>query len=320
MVDYSLLHLDTFDENDIRDGTEAFLDDIAAISSEFLFQTVLSALEADYSTNMRASFMMKLEAPTRPSLSRCLFFAIIDGLAGYYTERSGMESFEMRYTLAGHGLLEYGGRKYDLGPGDGFLIDSSKPHRYSTIGDRWLCTVLQIDGPLPRQLAAEQPMVSDVTFSSTAYPTFEEDQFDMLRIAQNRGIAADYRLSAAIDTLLARLFRAKCASSSSRGGDTAEAVLAYLREHYREDVNFDDVAEKLFVSRAKLFSAFKAATGDTPYNYLLNLRIKRARLLLKATPMQVGDIARDVGFNDQGHFGQLFKRTTGMTPLQYRKS
>ena len=320
MLDYGKLPLRTFEEEDARLHFDEVLDELAVLSSEFLFQMILSALEADYSLNVRTSFMPGLDAPTRPNLTHCLFFALIDGLPGYYTERSGLESFELRYTLDGNGQLEYGGRRYELGPGDGFLIDSSKPHRYSTSGDHWLCTVMQIDGPLPRQLIAEHPMVSDVTFSSTIYPSFEDDQFDVLRLAQRHGIQAEYRLSSAIDTLLSRIFRAKCQSSAPRGGNTAEQVLSYLREHYREDVSFDDVAERLFVSRATLFSAFKTATGDTPYNYLLGLRMKRARLLLKATSMPVGEIALDVGFKDQGHFGQLFKRATGMTPLQYRKS
>ncbi|CUX23180.1 AraC-like ligand binding domain protein [Clostridium sp. C105KSO15] len=59
-------------------------------------------------------------------------FLIMDARKDYYTDRSYLDSFELRYTLEGEGFLEYNGRKYTLRPGEGYWIDCKKPHYYGT--------------------------------------------------------------------------------------------------------------------------------------------------------------------------------------------
>jgi AraC family transcriptional regulator len=63
---------------------------------------------------------------------------------------------------------------------------------------------------------------------------------------------------------------------------------------------------------------FKGAIGTSPYQYLLQQRIERAKLLLKQKERSIVDIALECGFNSHSHLSKQFRQLTGMTPKAYR--
>ncbi|WP_303546075.1 GlxA family transcriptional regulator [Sphingomonas natans] len=96
------------------------------------------------------------------------------------------------------------------------------------------------------------------------------------------------------------------------------AVEAYLLEHFREDVSTELLAERAALGERTFVRRFKAATGRLPAAYLQSLRIEAAKVMLEHESRAVGLISEAVGYSDLGFFRTLFKRTTGMTPGQYR--
>ena len=62
------------------------------------------------------------------------------------------------------------------------------------------------------------------------------------------------------------------------------------------------------------------ATGVTPWQYLINLRIAEAESLLRRSNLSITDIAETVGFADAAHFARLFRRSVQLTPSDYRKA
>lgn len=93
----------------------------------------------------------------------------------------------------------------------------------------------------------------------------------------------------------------------------------YLAAHCTEPLRLDDLSAEACLSRYHLIRSFKAATGMTPHAWLLDLRIKLARELLKKTRQPLSDIALQTGFADQSHFNRSFKERTAVTPGQYRQ-
>jgi AraC family transcriptional regulator len=63
---------------------------------------------------------------------------------------------------------------------------------------------------------------------------------------------------------------------------------------------------------------FKKSTGVSPYQYSLRCRMDRAKDFLKSGHLTVGQVAEATGFADQSHFGKVFRRFVGVTPLQFR--
>lgn len=247
------------------------------------------------------------------------FFGIIHAHSHYYTRRSEINSFELRYTLSGHGILEYEGKTYQLSPGKGFIIDCRKPHYYRTNGKEWVCTVLGIDGAYVREIYSEIESTTPVIFDKYQFSRLKSYQYELLRLCQNRNILTKYLISNRLNTLITHLLFKINEQKTSQHNKISEQVLQYLNDHSSEQINLTQLAENLYISRSNLFTAFKQATGDTPYQYLQNIRIKKAQVLLKISSKSIEEIAWEVGFRDVSHFTQTFKKYIGITPLKYRK-
>lgn len=96
-------------------------------------------------------------------------------------------------------------------------------------------------------------------------------------------------------------------------------VLDYIKIHLTEKLLVEDIASAFYVSRSKLMSDFKSATGITIGDYILCNRIKTAKELLMSG-RNVSDTAVLSGFVNTSHFIRAFKKQTGQTPLQYCRS
>lgn len=94
---------------------------------------------------------------------------------------------------------------------------------------------------------------------------------------------------------------------------------AWIAEHYREPapvaamVRLSGLAERSFKRR------FEQATGMPPLQYVHTVRLEEAKHMLETTALPIDAIAGDVGYEDAGFFGRLFKREVNLTPAQYRK-
>ena len=95
---------------------------------------------------------------------------------------------------------------------------------------------------------------------------------------------------------------------------------AYLSLHYADpNLMLQDVAGEVHLSQSHFSTVFAQETGLTFTQYLTALRIGKAKELLEATEMRSSQIAQEVGYNDSHYFSYLFKKTTGMTPSDYRR-
>jgi len=86
------------------------------------------------------------------------------------------------------------------------------------------------------------------------------------------------------------------------------------------DLSLQALANESGYSRVHFVRMFRAATGYSPHNYLLNVRLERARELLKNPSLSLIDIALDCGFSSHSHMSRLFHKSVGVTPSTYRRS
>ena len=97
-------------------------------------------------------------------------------------------------------------------------------------------------------------------------------------------------------------------------------ILNYINLHYSEDLSLESVSREFYISKFYLSHAFKEVTGFTFVEYLSNVRIKEAQRLLYKTSYPVAQIAQMVGFGTMTHFGRVFRKISGESPLSYRKT
>ncbi|MGD8176827.1 GlxA family transcriptional regulator [Marinimicrobium sp. ARAG 43.8] len=95
-------------------------------------------------------------------------------------------------------------------------------------------------------------------------------------------------------------------------------VQLWLQDNYPRAIALSQVAQRFGFSNRTLNRRFKAATGQTPLEYLQEIRINNARDLLKTSNLTIGEIAEKVGYQDTGYFTGLFKKQLTTTPREYR--
>ncbi|CAM4104493.1 response regulator transcription factor [Saccharibacillus endophyticus] len=109
-------------------------------------------------------------------------------------------------------------------------------------------------------------------------------------------------------------------SGSAGGAGVMEEIAAYIREHYREELTLQDLADRFFLSREYISRRFKRELGENVFDYLANIRLERAKRLLLDSDMTVVRIAELVGYQDEKYFSRVFKKTTGHTPNEFRRA
>jgi transcriptional regulator GlxA family with amidase domain len=96
-------------------------------------------------------------------------------------------------------------------------------------------------------------------------------------------------------------------------------AIEWLTSNITKPVSIDDLATAMHVSYRTLNRRFLDITGMTPLTYLQALKIERAKELLESTPGDFEEITEKVGYEDVSSFRRLFKRSTGLSPAQYRR-
>ena len=101
--------------------------------------------------------------------------------------------------------------------------------------------------------------------------------------------------------------------------DTAVAtVKAYIESHLSDELDRDTLAAMVYLNADYLSHLFKKDTGSSLINYVIDRRIARSKELLAKGEMSIRDIAITCGFQNISYFSRQFKKSTGMTPRQFK--
>ena len=103
-----------------------------------------------------------------------------------------------------------------------------------------------------------------------------------------------------------------------RSSNYVERCKGYIRQHYREKIYLEEVAETLGISTGYLSKLFKRETGQCLQDYINEERVFRAANLLVYSDLSLTEIAQYVHFPTQSYFGKVFKQYKNMTPKAYR--
>ncbi|GJM79994.1 hypothetical protein HMSSN139_24900 [Paenibacillus sp. HMSSN-139] len=95
-------------------------------------------------------------------------------------------------------------------------------------------------------------------------------------------------------------------------------IVDYLDAHYFEDISLIDVATRFHLDPSYLSKLFKSATAENFIEYVTRKRIEKACELLRSSERKISEISELVGYENQRYFSQVFKKSTGQTPSEYR--
>jgi transcriptional regulator GlxA family with amidase domain len=105
-----------------------------------------------------------------------------------------------------------------------------------------------------------------------------------------------------------------------KGHDDKEILKAqeFIEENYQEKISVDDLAAKFAVGRRSFERRFKKATGNTVVEYMQRVKIEAAKRSFESSRKNINEVMYDVGYTDTKAFRTIFKKITGLTPVEYR--
>lgn len=241
---------------------------------------------------------------------------------GSFTERRNYHSFLILFTYSGQGSLVYQNKTYVLSEGDGFFINCMDYHLYKVEGKSWDTAVLHLYGSLLPQLHAQYMSNGSALFHENITGKYQHYLEKLLYIYSYPHLHRDWQVSACIDNMLNHLLILSSQEAGKRN-DTPQNIqflMKYMENNYAEHLTLDYLASFANMNKFYLSKEFKKYTGFSPNDYLISLRINQAKTLLKTSSLPASKIAHQVGIHDLNNFTNLFKKKTGMTPIQFRKS
>ncbi len=99
-----------------------------------------------------------------------------------------------------------------------------------------------------------------------------------------------------------------------------EKINRYIHEHYMEDIGRNEISAEFYLTPEYLAKLYKKKTGINLKDYINEYRIERAKELLKAGNRNISNIAESVGFDNFTYFSTLFKKVTGVSPKEYKRT
>lgn len=94
-------------------------------------------------------------------------------------------------------------------------------------------------------------------------------------------------------------------------------VTDYIQEHYCEDISLDMLAGRYYVNSSYLCRLFRQSTGETLTDYMIRLRMEKAKELLITGKYKVYEVSQKVGYRSDKYFFRVFKQYTGQSPTEY---
>ena len=231
----------------------------------------------------------------------------------YHLKRSNFGSFQLIHTIEGEGMLYYKGVKYNVGPGDCFVIDCDEYHEYATIKSPWVYNYIHFNGASSKQYVEAVHLMKGIIINVEKSYTFHR-LFDKLnKIVEEKGVFGEVEISSLLIQLLSELMQSEAPA-------WIQPVMDFINNNYKSKITIDQLAELAHINRYHFIKKFKKEIGFSPYQYIINYRIDEAKHYLTHMDYTIGEIAEKTGFESASNFSQQFSKIYHMSPQSFRKS
>lgn len=260
----------------------------------------------------------------RTSLLHLQEIGDLTALREHISQRSNLQSYLFFTVVSGSGTLNYAGNIYELLPGACVFIDCHNAYSHTTSENLWSLRWCHFYGPT---LSFIYEKYVSRGGNSVFYPDDIAPYLNELNQLYDLASGADYIRDMRINEGLNKLLTLIMAESwnPNRVPERAEKrqtvfpVKEYLDTHYAEKISLDFLSEQFYISKHYLTHMFKAQYGVSINAYLLQVRITRAKQLLRFTDKSIEEIGDECGLGAPHYFSQAFKSVEGMPPSEYRK-
>lgn len=230
----------------------------------------------------------------------------------------GPQRLLLKHTLSGSGVLYAFGKRFELHPGDLFIISRPGPYVY--------CFK---DSPAPWHF---EFVSMEITRASYVLPPFWR-KYPIISIAEHETLrqqlqdlidlrmSENYQLELYHSALAYQLFLSAIALRADLGMDIPPGVKKLkelIAANFFRKISIQELATQAGYTQEAITRLFQEHYKISPGQYLLNLRVSKACRLLAENNLHIQEIALACGFSNQNYFSRLFRKKMNVTPSQYR--
>lgn len=268
-----------------------------------------------------------LYTPTSFAKTALLYLQEIGSLQAkkpHTSSRTHLSSYLFFCVNSGSGELEYLGKKYRLGRGDCVFINCQLPYSHSTDKNLWSLSWIHFSGITMQAVYQKyQERGGRPVFHPDNFADFQLLHQSLFDFASSVDYIRDMRINSGLNELLVLLMNESWHPAEHPDTDLKKQNLSpirdYLEAHYTEKIVLNELADQFFISKFYLTRVFKEQFGVSINTYVQNLRITKAKQMLRFTDKKLEDIGYQCGLGAPHYFSRIFKQVEGITPSEFRE-
>jgi len=229
----------------------------------------------------------------------------------------------LQYTISGCGRLVHRRGEYRLVPGSLLLVNAPSEYMYEVVaGEDWEFLYFSITGDVAQRLGRRYEAEYGPYFELDRKGLFLERASAVARSVLSGQVPDVYENSDFAYSLLMSLLREKRSVAPVEDSVAAPIINAmeFIRGNFHKELTLDKLAAEFAISKYHFSRLFKEHFGCPPGEFILRERLRNAMEMLETTGLTAREISYKCGFADYVHFGKIFRRKVGLTPMKYREN
>ncbi len=237
--------------------------------------------------------------------------------------KNGRIDYHILYIERGICYLELEGKEIQAGAGNIILFRPGEPQCYNFLAsDRSVNHYIHFTGVGCEELL-ERLGIGDIrVFDMGTSDTYEAISAKMVReYTLKRDCWETWATGCLYEllSLIARKYALRAEHISHENESRISMACRLIYDNIASPPSISALAKKCHLSVGRFSHLFTEVAGKSPNEYVISLRIGRARELLENTQLSIREIAESTGFSDQNYFSRIFKERTGVSPREFRK-
>lgn len=255
---------------------------------------------------------------------------------GYSFREHWHEHLQIFYIVSGQGYIRCAAKAYNVIPKDIVIVNSREMHYLESRKDNFKFYLIRIDLPFlfSNQIdLCQTKYLAPLSENLILFKNLIRDNLDIISCVEtiiyeynSQEIGYELAIKSSLYSLMVLLMRncvdrfvtPKQLTHKINTAKRFREIFDYIENNYSREISSSDLAEIAHVSTYYFCRIFKQITGQTPTEYITELRIRKSIDLLKADTLSITQIAMQCGFNDINYFSRVFKRRYGISPSKFQ--
>ena len=234
-----------------------------------------------------------------------------------------LNDYYLVYISKGRGTFESSETgAFEIGAGTCFVLFPGVWHRYKPDPHSgWEEYWVGFKGNYPEYLMAQQFFDKKNPFVQVGLNEELQELFHKLLDCVKSSVSGYHQIISGITLQMLGIVNSATPNEYTGTDETSKAIAKAkfrMRESIERPLEIEELLEEIPMSYSKFRQAFKKATGQSPNQYYLHIRLNKAKELLASTSLNINEIAFHTGFESIFYFSKLFKKKNGISPKDYR--